>query len=94
LDYLKKRRHISLDDTPELLSNSPSPQEQAVKNENAKELHIAVRKLPVKYQTVISLYYWQDQKYEDIAEILNIPIGTVRTWLKRAKTQLKEELNG
>lgn len=94
LDFLKKRRHVSLDDIPEPVSNFPSPQEKAIKNESASELHQAVKKLSLKYQTVISLYYWQDQTYEEIAEIMQIPIGTVRTWLKRAKEQLKEELNG
>jgi RNA polymerase sigma-70 factor (ECF subfamily) len=93
-DYLKKRRHVSLDDIPEPLSESLSPQDQAIKNESAYEMQQAVRKLPVKYQTVISLYYWQDRNYEEIAEILTIPLGTVRTWLKRAKDHLREELNG
>ncbi len=94
LDFLRKRRHISLDGIPEPVSNSPTPQEQAMKKETANEVHKAVRKLPLKYQTVISLYYWQDQKYEEISEIMNTPVNTVRTWLKRAKEQLKEELNG
>ena len=79
LDYLKKRRHISIDDIPEVISESLSPQEQAIKKESEREIHQAVRRLSLKYQTVISLYYWQEQSYEEIAEIMNIPIGTVRT---------------
>ncbi len=94
LDFLRKRRHISLDDIAEPLSNQPSPQEQAIKNESTSELHQAVRRLSLKYQTVISLYYWQERNYEEIAEIMNVPLGTVRTWLKRAKDQLKEDLDG
>ncbi len=94
LDFLRKRRHISLDDIAEPLSNQLSPQEEAIKNEAASELHQAVRRLPLKYQTVISLYYWQERNYEEIAEIMNVPLGTVRTWLKRAKDQLKEDLDG
>ena len=94
LDFLRKKRHISLDDIPEPVSNSSTPQEQLIQKESASEVHKAVRSLPLKYQTVISLYYWQEQKYEEIAEIMNVPVNTVRTWLKRAKEQLKEELNG
>lgn len=94
LDFLKKRRHISLDDVPELMSNQLSPQEHAEKNESSLQLHKAVRNLPLKYQTVISLYYWQEQNYEEIAQIMSTPLGTVKTWLKRAKEQLKEEFNG
>jgi RNA polymerase sigma-70 factor, ECF subfamily len=94
LDFLKKRRHISLEDIPEPLSTMLSPQEQAIKNESALQLHQAVRKLSLKYQTVISLYYWQERTYEEIANIMNVPLGTVRIWIKRAKEQLKEELHG
>jgi len=94
LDFLKKRRHLSLDDIPEPHSHHLSPQDQAIKKESDSEIHQAIRTLPLKYQTVISLYYWQEQNYEEIAEIMHIPLGTVRTWLKRAKEKLKEELNG
>lgn len=94
LDFLRKKRHVSLDDIPEPMSKSLSPQEVAMRNEKANEVKEAVRRLPLKYQTVISLYYWQEQSYEEIAAIMNIPINTVRTWLKRAKEQLKEELHG
>jgi len=94
LDFLRKKRHISLDDIPELFSNKLSPQEEAIKNESATQLHQAIKQLPLKYQTVISLYYWQERSYEEIAEILRVPLGTVRTWLKRAKEKLKEELDG
>jgi RNA polymerase sigma-70 factor (ECF subfamily) len=94
LDFLKKRRHVSLDDIPEPMSNLPSPQEQIIKNEVTTKLYQTIKQLPLKYQTVISLYYWQEQSYEEIAEIMNVPLGTVRTWLKRAKDALKEELNG
>lgn len=94
LDFLKKRRHISLDDIVEPAVGSPSLQEQLVQDEASSYLHRAIQNLPLKYQTVISLYYWQDQRYEEIAKIMNIPLGTVRTWLRRAKEQLKEELHG
>src|SRR5256885_6062109 len=57
LDFLRKRRHISLDDIPELISNHLSPQEEAIKNESTIKLHRAMKRLPLKYQTVISLYY-------------------------------------
>ncbi len=94
LDYLKKHKSISLDNIPEPMSNTPYPLEQLEKNEMAKKLHEAVLGLPIKYQTVISLYYWEGYSYEEISKIMTIPVGTVRTWLKRGKEQLKEVLNG
>ncbi|RYX78948.1 sigma-70 family RNA polymerase sigma factor [bacterium] len=57
------------------------------------ELHDAVRSLSSEYRSVISLYYWQGLSYQEIADINNVPIGTVRGWLSRAKLQLKKELS-
>jgi RNA polymerase sigma-70 factor, ECF subfamily len=94
LDYLRKKRHVSLTDIPELPSTLSTPQELAMKNESKQEIQQAVRILPIRYQTVVSLYYWQEQSYEEIAIIMDVPINTVRTWLKRAKERLKEELHG
>lgn len=94
LDYLKKRRHVSLDDIPELPSSYPALESQLILEESAQEVQAAVARLPLKYQTVISLYYWREQNYEEIAEIMGVPLNTVRTWLRRAKEQLQGELHG
>ncbi len=94
LDYLRKKKHFSLEDVSDLRSNMPTPPEELDKKEAVNSVQKAVMKLPIKYQGVISLYYWQDQTYEEIAHIMNVPTNTIRTWLKRAKEKLKEELNG
>ncbi|MCL5090761.1 MAG: hypothetical protein M1514_01990 [Patescibacteria group bacterium] len=41
---------------------------------------------------MIYLYYFQDLKYKEIAESLSLPLNTVRTYLKRGKEKMKEEL--
>jgi RNA polymerase sigma-70 factor (ECF subfamily) len=94
LDYLKRQHHLSLDDVPEQTSSQATPHEQAEADDNARRVQEAVKRLPVRYQTVISLYYWQERSYEEIAEIMNAPLNTVRTWIRRAKEQLQEELDG
>lgn len=48
--------------------------------------------LPPKYQAVLSLRHLQDLSYEEIAEVLRVPIGTVKTHLFRARAILKERL--
>jgi RNA polymerase sigma-70 factor, ECF subfamily len=93
LDYLKRRHHFSLDGVPEPPSLAPLPQQAAEQSEQATELHAAVSRLPLNYQTVVSLYYWHDRTYEEIADIMNVPINTVRTWLRRAKERLQEDLH-
>jgi RNA polymerase sigma-70 factor (ECF subfamily) len=48
--------------------------------------------LPAKYRAIISMYYSDELSYEEIAEVLDIPVGTVKTHLYRAKAQLKTRL--
>lgn len=52
----------------------------------------AVEQLPIDYRKVVTMYYWDNRSYEEIADIIERPIGTVRTWLHRAKDQLRKEL--
>ena len=49
----------------------------------------AVKHLPAKYQLVIDLRYIQDLSYEEIAEVLQVPLNTVKVHLNRAKKALK-----
>lgn len=46
-----------------------------------------------KYKSLILLYYYEEKSYEEIAEILDIPINTVWTLLSRAKTKIKKIVN-
>jgi RNA polymerase sigma factor (sigma-70 family) len=52
-------------------------------------LNAELQNLPEKYRAVLVLFYVQDQKYEEIAGILNVSIGTVKTHLFRARTALR-----
>jgi len=49
----------------------------------------AVATLSVNYQTVIHLHYWEHKEYAEIGEILGVPSTTVKTWLYRARQELK-----
>jgi RNA polymerase sigma-70 factor (ECF subfamily) len=52
--------------------------------------HLA--KLPAKYRVVLILRHLQDKTYEEMAEILTMPVGTIKTHLFRARNLLKERL--
>ena len=56
------------------------------------EVSLALNSLAVDYRTVLVLRDLQNFKYEEISEILEIPIGTVRSRLFRARNELKEKL--
>ncbi len=61
-----------------------------------REMQVAVRRaimdLPAKLRDVMILYELQGETYEDIAEILNVPLGTVKSRLFNARNQLKDRL--
>jgi RNA polymerase sigma-70 factor (ECF subfamily) len=52
-------------------------------------LHKQIAALPAKYQLVITLFYLQEFNYQEIANVLNLPLGTVKTHLFRARERLK-----
>ncbi|MBX7258398.1 MAG: RNA polymerase sigma factor [Candidatus Hydrogenedentes bacterium] len=49
-----------------------------------------VTKLPERYAAIMTLYYLQEVPYEEIAETMNIPMGTLKTWMHRARLQLRK----
>lgn len=48
-----------------------------------------VSKLPDRYSTIITLYYLKGISYDEIAEVMDIPMGTLKTWMFRARKQLR-----
>ena len=50
--------------------------------------------LPAGYRRVLTLYYLEERSYEEVAAILDMPVGTVKTHLHRAKRQLGEVYGG
>ncbi len=53
----------------------------------------ALRRIPVEHQVVLELYYWEDLEAAELAEILGMPEGTVRSRIRRAKQLLEEQLS-
>lgn len=78
----------SKDDAYEDLKNYSSHSEQNI------DLKTAILQLDEKYQTVILLYYYHDLSIHQIAWHMNIPEGTVKTYLHRARKSLKKLLEG
>ena len=68
--------------------------EAAVQEREAqRDLDEAVAGLPARYREVIALYHVQHKSYAEIAETLDVPMGTVMTWLHRARKELKARLS-
>lgn len=104
LSERKKRRireHASLDELVELDERSvyrqiedpsPGPGSLAEQGEQAEVVHRAVAALPEAQRLLVALYHFQHRSYEEIAEIVGLPVGTVKSRLNRARLFLKGKL--
>lgn len=69
-----------------------SPEYHMVRREVQQEVRKAVEKLPDKMKVTVLLYYMEERSVEQIADILQIPRGTVKSRLHQARKRLEKEL--
>jgi len=60
--------------------------------ELGSQIEHAIGKLRPEYRTAILLRHVEGYPYDEIAEIMELPLGTVKTYLHRARSELKEHL--
>ena len=93
-DRLNRRKRYSERGTAGPRRPGPGPEQQAIALDEAARLRAAIDALPEKYRTVITLFHLQGKQYEEIAKVLGLPMGTVKTHLFRAKEHLRRLLGG
>lgn len=71
-----------------------TPSQFAMRREQRRALGRALRAIDVELQVVIALHYWEGMTNAELAETLEIPLGTVKSRLRRAKEALDEQLQG
>lgn len=69
-----------------------SPSSVMARHEEQQLLLEALRLLPLRYQTVLELFYWEGMRSDDIAAVMGVPAATARTWLRRARHELEAAL--
>ena len=79
-----------MEDIPEPHFNSPVSEFES--NETRRHLYQAMENLDENYCLLITLRYQNELSYEEIASTLNLPLGTVKTGIFRAKEQLRKKL--
>jgi RNA polymerase sigma-70 factor, ECF subfamily len=91
-DRLNRRKRYASEELPERADTAPGPEQQVIALDDRVRLRAAIDALPEKYRTVITLYHLQGRQYDEIATVLGLPMGTVKTHLFRAKEQLRRLL--
>jgi RNA polymerase sigma-70 factor (ECF subfamily) len=108
IDHLRKKRldTVSIDGSPNattgeemsrtrlvIASEEESPQEYVENRELGGHIEEAIGTLRDEYRTAILLRHVEGYAYEEIAEIMEVPLGTVKTYIHRARGELKERLS-
>ncbi len=104
IDFLRKKRlqTVSMhadpedDDRPaiDLEDPGPGPEAMEAKSRRREQLEKLVADLAPHYRIVVELRYLRERSYEEIADTLDLPLGTVKARLHRAHHQLKAWLEG
>ena len=107
LDHLRKKepQTLSLEGSPhaetsseqeasviQALSTEETPEDYAASRELGATLEVAIGKLRPEYRTAIIMCHVEGRPYEEIAETMGVPLGTVKTYIHRARNELKKEL--
>ena len=90
-DEIETLMHYRRENTP-FQSSNPSPEERCVKQERQQLVQQAIAQLPLHFRTVVIMREIDELSFEEIAETLDQPIGTVKSNMFRAKKRLREIL--
>lgn len=99
IDFLRKKKgvHVSIESSQDsndneqsvrLKSKDPDPEEKLIRIQKAILLRRIVHRLKPRYRTLVELRYFREYSYEEIAKELNLPLGTVKAQLFRAREML------
>ena len=97
LDFLRRRTSGRVDSMQELddvisdtvAGDSPNPLDTTQASQQARALHDCLSQLGYKQREVVSLAYLRDLSHSELAEQLKLPLGTVKTWIRRGLDQLR-----
>jgi len=107
LDQLRKKgpETLSLDGSPHArtqeqaeatsftaVATSENPEQYTQSKELGSEIEAAIQQLRPEYRAVIVLWHIEGRPYDEIAEIMDLPLGTVKTYIHRGRNELREML--
>lgn len=88
---IRDRRRFDPSETS-LVDLDASPSAALVIHERHKLLLVALRRLPIDTQLMLELHYWEQLKLKEIAAVLDIPISTVKTRMRRGRQRLEAHM--
>lgn len=103
IDRLRKRKavysldaessdHEGLDGYAMLPSDGKTPESELLLSETQRLIHDAIATLPVKYKSVMILRYLQELSLQEISDVLDMPVTTIKTRVHRGREFLRRKL--
>jgi RNA polymerase sigma-70 factor (ECF subfamily) len=103
IDHLRRIRPASLDQPvsegesqetalDRLVAHGPAPLDRILENERANRVGTALDELPFAYREVMTLRFEEEMRIEEIAQVLGIPLSTVKSRLRRSLEQMRNSL--
>ena len=104
IDFIRKKKlntmsiHGMIDEDVEekqfqIKADVLNPEETSIKKQQTQELKLLIEGLPARYRNLITLRYFDELSYEEIAQHLDLPLGTVKAQLFRARYLLGNIIN-
>lgn len=92
-DLWKKSHPVGwVAESPTNPSTGNNPEEMLLRDEHRRELQVLMKQLPSNYRIALLLRYTNDLSYEEMSEVLDVPLNKVQNDLYRAKLRLKKML--
>jgi RNA polymerase sigma-70 factor (ECF subfamily) len=97
IDYLNRKKIPIIEDdlstaADYIADNSEGPDSRAELANTAEAVRFEIDRLPPRVGTIVALYHLEDMSYAEIGEILNMPDGTVKSYLFRGRKLLRDRL--
>ena len=88
----RSKQLLALPEEYERVTAAPEGEQSPGRLDMRRDLRTAIATLPERYRAVVVLYYLEDVSYPEIAQMLEMPLGTVKTHLHRARKELRAAL--
>jgi RNA polymerase sigma-70 factor, ECF subfamily len=93
IDIVRKRGDVSIEEEPEAMetpSDAPSPLARREMTEELRRLLTCLGKLDPEKQRIVLLAYYSGWSRDQLAQKLDIPVNTIKTWLRRSLLEIRE----
>ena len=78
--------------TMSVLDLAPTPSQAHALGDEQRIVLEGLRRIPLEYQTALELFYWEELPVVELAEVLDVPVGTVKTRLRRGRQLLEQKI--